>query len=129
MLNELGRCGSGPWRGQRDALTWLLGRPRVSSQGPDPAQGATGDAPGSQQAAAGPLHGDAPGAPLPNSLQNLTGDHMPGMRTDRGVCVWPYRMLMVTNRGPNNTPRDVDRTGLEHHLAPEVLRAIFGGSV
>lgn len=46
MLNELGRCGSGPWRGQRDALTWLLGRPRVSSLGPDPAQGATGDAPG-----------------------------------------------------------------------------------
>ncbi|KAG8517432.1 Actin-binding LIM protein 1, partial [Galemys pyrenaicus] len=43
--------------------------------------------------------------------------------------VFPYEMLMVTNRGRNKILRDVDRTRLERHLAPEVFREIFGMSI
>ncbi|KAK2488409.1 hypothetical protein MC885_011674, partial [Smutsia gigantea] len=43
--------------------------------------------------------------------------------------IFPYEMLMVTNRGRNKILRDVDRTRLERHLAPEVFRDIFGMSI
>ncbi|ELK04937.1 Actin-binding LIM protein 1 [Pteropus alecto] len=43
--------------------------------------------------------------------------------------IFPYEMLMVTNRGRNKILRDVDRTRLERHLAPEVFREIFGMSI
>ncbi|KAB0348145.1 hypothetical protein FD754_013002 [Muntiacus muntjak] len=67
----------------------------------------------------------------------LPDGHMPGMRMDRGVSmpnmlepkIFPYEMLMVTNRGRNKILRDVDRTRLERHLAPEVFREIFGMSI
>ncbi|MBN3326522.1 ABLM1 protein, partial [Atractosteus spatula] len=42
------------------------------------------------------------------------------------VSVYPYEMLMVTNRGRTKLPRDVDRTRLERHLAPEIFFDIFG---
>ncbi|XP_042636978.1 actin-binding LIM protein 1 [Orycteropus afer afer] len=69
--------------------------------------------------------------------QTLQDGHMPGMRMDRGVSmpnmlepkIFPYEMLMVTNRGRNKILRDVDRTRLERHLAPEVFREIFGMSI
>ncbi|XP_043331296.1 actin-binding LIM protein 1 isoform X10 [Cervus elaphus] len=69
--------------------------------------------------------------------QTLPDGHMPGMRMDRGVSmpnmlepkIFPYEMLMVTNRGRNKILRDVDRTRLERHLAPEVFREIFGMSI
>ncbi|XP_006831439.1 PREDICTED: actin-binding LIM protein 1 isoform X1 [Chrysochloris asiatica] len=69
--------------------------------------------------------------------QTLPDGHMPGMRMDRGVSmpnmlepkIFPYEMLMVTNRGRNKILRDVDRTRLERHLAPEVFRDIFGMSI
>ncbi|KAB0405741.1 hypothetical protein E2I00_001582, partial [Balaenoptera physalus] len=77
-------------------------------------------------------------------LQTLPDGHMPGMRMDRGI--FPYEMLMVTNRGRSKILRDVDRTRLEvihvavrtdhcsllpsqRHLAPEVFREIFGMSI
>lgn len=47
----------------------------------------------------------------------------------RRVCVSPYEMLMVTNRGPSKTLRNVARTRLERHLALEVFREIFRVSV
>uniref|UniRef100_A0AAR2LW61 Actin binding LIM protein 1a n=1 Tax=Pygocentrus nattereri TaxID=42514 RepID=A0AAR2LW61_PYGNA len=55
-------------------------------------------------------------------------------RMDRGVSmpnmlepkVYPYEMLMVTSRGRTKLPRDVDRTRLERHLAPETFFDIFG---
>ncbi|XP_076831150.1 actin-binding LIM protein 1a [Brachyhypopomus gauderio] len=55
-------------------------------------------------------------------------------RMDRGVSmpnmvepkVYPYEVLMVTNRGRAKLPRDVDRTRLERHLAPETFFDIFG---
>uniref|UniRef100_A0A8C3S4J9 Actin binding LIM protein 1 n=1 Tax=Chelydra serpentina TaxID=8475 RepID=A0A8C3S4J9_CHESE len=63
--------------------------------------------------------------------------HVPGMRMDRGVSmpnmlepkIFPYEMLMVTNRGRNKILRDVDRTRLERHLAPEVFQEIFGMTI
>uniref|UniRef100_A0AAR2ITG8 Actin binding LIM protein 1b n=1 Tax=Pygocentrus nattereri TaxID=42514 RepID=A0AAR2ITG8_PYGNA len=42
------------------------------------------------------------------------------------VKVYPYEMLTVTNRGRAKLPKDVDRTRLERHLAPEVFFDIFG---
>ncbi|XP_044070389.1 actin-binding LIM protein 1a isoform X10 [Siniperca chuatsi] len=55
-------------------------------------------------------------------------------RMDRGVSmpnmlepkVYPYDMLMITSRGRAKLPRDVDRTRLERHLAPETFFDIFG---
>ncbi|XP_061765994.1 actin-binding LIM protein 1-like isoform X2 [Nerophis ophidion] len=55
-------------------------------------------------------------------------------RMDRGVSmpnmlepkVYPYEMLMITSRGRARLPRDVDRTRLERHLAPETFFDIFG---
>uniref|UniRef100_A0A8C5VHX4 Actin binding LIM protein 1 n=1 Tax=Microcebus murinus TaxID=30608 RepID=A0A8C5VHX4_MICMU len=69
--------------------------------------------------------------------ETLPDGHMPAMRMDRGVSmpnmlepkIFPYEMLMVTNRGRNKILRDVDRTRLERHLAPEVFRDIFGMSI
>ncbi|KAM6442356.1 actin-binding LIM protein 1 isoform 19-T19 [Liasis olivaceus] len=63
--------------------------------------------------------------------------HVPGMRMDRGVSmpnmlepkIFPYEMLMVTNRGRNKILREVDRTRLERHLAPEVFQEIFGMTI
>uniref|UniRef100_A0A8C2LVB7 Actin-binding LIM protein 1 n=1 Tax=Cricetulus griseus TaxID=10029 RepID=A0A8C2LVB7_CRIGR len=69
--------------------------------------------------------------------ETLPDGHMPAMRMDRGVSmpnmlepkIFPYEMLMVTNRGRNKILRDVDRTRLERHLAPEVFWEIFGMSI
>uniref|UniRef100_A0A8C8ZYI1 Actin binding LIM protein 1 n=1 Tax=Prolemur simus TaxID=1328070 RepID=A0A8C8ZYI1_PROSS len=69
--------------------------------------------------------------------ETLPDGHMPAMRMDRGVSmpnmlepkIFPYEMLMVTNRGRNKILRDVDRTRLERHLSPEVFREIFGMSI
>ncbi|XP_035261580.1 actin-binding LIM protein 1 isoform X21 [Anguilla anguilla] len=58
----------------------------------------------------------------------------PISRMDRGVSmpnmlepkVYPYEMLTITSRGRAKLPRDVDRTRLERHLAPEMFFDIFG---
>uniref|UniRef100_A0A098M1X2 Actin-binding LIM protein 1 n=1 Tax=Hypsiglena sp. JMG-2014 TaxID=1550645 RepID=A0A098M1X2_9SAUR len=63
--------------------------------------------------------------------------HVPVMRMDRGVSmpnmlepkIFPYEVLMVTNRGRNKILREVDRTRLERHLAPEVFQEIFGMTI
>ncbi|CAB1444823.1 unnamed protein product, partial [Pleuronectes platessa] len=55
-------------------------------------------------------------------------------RMDRGVSmpnmlepkVYPYEMLLITSRGRAKLPRDVDRTRLERHLAPDTFFDIFG---
>ncbi|KAG7325074.1 hypothetical protein KOW79_011390 [Hemibagrus wyckioides] len=59
---------------------------------------------------------------------------VPLSRMDRGLSmpnmlehkVYPYEMLTVTNRGRTKLPKDVDRTRLERHLAPEVFFDVFG---
>uniref|UniRef100_A0A2D4F0C5 Actin-binding LIM protein 1 n=1 Tax=Micrurus corallinus TaxID=54390 RepID=A0A2D4F0C5_MICCO len=77
-------------------------------------------------------------------VSNTTRDYqfhpdgvIPGMRMDRGVSmpnmlepkIFPYEVLMVTNRGRNKILREVDRTRLERHLAPEVFQEIFGMTI
>ncbi|XP_060097579.1 actin-binding LIM protein 1 isoform X23 [Heteronotia binoei] len=70
-------------------------------------------------------------------FQSLPDDHVPGMRMDRGVSmpnmlepkIFPYEMLMVTNRGRSKILREVDRTRLERHLAPEVFQEIFSMTI
>ncbi|XP_069610482.1 actin-binding LIM protein 1 isoform X15 [Ranitomeya imitator] len=65
--------------------------------------------------------------------QSLPDGHVPVMRMDRGVSmpnmlepkIYSYEMLLVTNRGRNKMLRDVDRTRLERHLAPEVFHDLF----
>ncbi|KFV78106.1 Actin-binding LIM protein 1, partial [Struthio camelus australis] len=61
-----------------------------------------------------------------------------GRFNQRAIPVWvlsqnfpifPYEMLMVTNRGRNKILKDVDRTRLERHLAPEVFQEIFGMTI
>lgn len=55
-------------------------------------------------------------------------------RMDRGISmpnmleykVYPYEMLTVANRGRTKLPKDVDRSRLERHLAPETFFDIFG---
>uniref|UniRef100_A0A8C6NAU5 Uncharacterized protein n=1 Tax=Melopsittacus undulatus TaxID=13146 RepID=A0A8C6NAU5_MELUD len=69
--------------------------------------------------------------------KSLPDGHVPGMRMDRGVSmpnmlepkIFPYEILMVTNRGRNKILKDVDRTRLERHLAPEVFQEIFGMTI
>ncbi|XP_026883327.2 actin-binding LIM protein 1a isoform X3 [Electrophorus electricus] len=70
-------------------------------------------------------------------FQPLQDSHQAVSRMDRGVSmpnmvelkVYPYEVLMVTNRGRTKLPRDVDRTRLERHLAPETFFDIFGMAI
>ncbi|XP_061914579.1 actin-binding LIM protein 1a isoform X3 [Entelurus aequoreus] len=51
---------------------------------------------------------------------------LPGYGRNGLHRVYPYEMLMITSRGRARLPRDVDRTRLERHLAPETFFDIFG---
>ncbi|OCT71276.1 hypothetical protein XELAEV_18034253mg [Xenopus laevis] len=81
--------------------------------------------------------------------RSLPDGHVPAMRMDRGVSmpnmlepkasgcgasfpssniasgIFPYEMLVSTNRARNKIQRDIDRTRLERHLAPEIFQEIF----
>ncbi|XP_048060482.1 actin-binding LIM protein 1a isoform X10 [Megalobrama amblycephala] len=67
-------------------------------------------------------------------FQPMHDGHRTATRMDRGVSmpnmlepkVYPYEMLKVTSRSRSKLPRDVDRTRLERHLAPEMFFEIFG---
>ncbi|XP_054889889.1 actin-binding LIM protein 3 isoform X6 [Poeciliopsis prolifica] len=43
--------------------------------------------------------------------------------------VYPYELLIVTTRGRNKLPKDVDRARLERHLSPEEFVQVFGMTV
>ncbi|XP_051277126.1 actin-binding LIM protein 3 isoform X9 [Dicentrarchus labrax] len=43
--------------------------------------------------------------------------------------VYPYEALIVTTRGRNRLPKDVDRARLERHLSPEEFSQVFGMTV
>uniref|UniRef100_A0A3B3T8J1 Actin-binding LIM protein 2 n=1 Tax=Paramormyrops kingsleyae TaxID=1676925 RepID=A0A3B3T8J1_9TELE len=47
----------------------------------------------------------------------------------RGIQVYPYNVLAVTNRARVKLPRDVDRTRLERHLSPEDFLQVFGMTI
>ncbi|XP_014014799.1 actin-binding LIM protein 1 isoform X4 [Salmo salar] len=67
-------------------------------------------------------------------FQHIRDGSVAVTRMDRGVSmpnmletkVVPYKMLMITSRGRAKLPREVDRTRLECHLAPETFFDIFG---
>ncbi|XP_035798776.2 actin-binding LIM protein 3 isoform X8 [Amphiprion ocellaris] len=40
--------------------------------------------------------------------------------------IYPYESLIVTTRGRNRLPKDVDRARLERHLSPEEFVQVFG---
>ncbi|XP_048465162.1 actin-binding LIM protein 1 [Rhincodon typus] len=70
-------------------------------------------------------------------LQSSQEGTVQGTRMDRGVSmpnmlepkIYPYQVLSVTNRGRSKLPRDVDRTRLERHLAPDVFYRLFNMSI
>uniref|UniRef100_A0A1A7WRF6 Actin binding LIM protein family, member 3 n=1 Tax=Iconisemion striatum TaxID=60296 RepID=A0A1A7WRF6_9TELE len=43
--------------------------------------------------------------------------------------IYPYESLVVTTRGRNKLPKDVDRARLERHLSPEEFTQVFGMTV
>ncbi|KAK7922566.1 hypothetical protein WMY93_009468 [Mugilogobius chulae] len=43
--------------------------------------------------------------------------------------VYPYEMLIVTTRGRNKLPKDVDRARLERHLSAEEFSQVFGMTI
>ncbi|XP_075824624.1 actin-binding LIM protein 3 isoform X6 [Microtus pennsylvanicus] len=47
----------------------------------------------------------------------------------RGEHCWPYELLLVTTRGRNRLPKDVDRTRLERHLSQEEFYQVFGMTI
>uniref|UniRef100_A0A2I2ZNP4 Actin binding LIM protein family member 3 n=1 Tax=Gorilla gorilla gorilla TaxID=9595 RepID=A0A2I2ZNP4_GORGO len=49
----------------------------------------------------------------------------------RGECrpIYPYELLLVTTRGRNRLPKDVDRTRLERHLSQEEFYQVFGMTI
>ncbi|XP_053318125.1 actin-binding LIM protein 3 isoform X9 [Spea bombifrons] len=47
----------------------------------------------------------------------------------RGKIIYPYELLMVTTRGRNRLPKDVDRTRLERHLSAEEFYQVFGMTI
>ncbi|XP_051277127.1 actin-binding LIM protein 3 isoform X10 [Dicentrarchus labrax] len=47
----------------------------------------------------------------------------------REYKVYPYEALIVTTRGRNRLPKDVDRARLERHLSPEEFSQVFGMTV
>ncbi|XP_007421167.1 actin-binding LIM protein 3 isoform X5 [Python bivittatus] len=47
----------------------------------------------------------------------------------REYKIYPYELLLVTTRGRNRLPKDVDRTRLERHLSPEEFYQVFGMTV
>ncbi|CAJ1067851.1 actin-binding LIM protein 1-like isoform X2 [Xyrichtys novacula] len=67
------------------------------------------------------------GVSMPNMLEPKATDRSE-LFTDACLLlkVYPYEMLMITSRGRAKLPRDVDRTRLERHLAPETFFDIFG---
>uniref|UniRef100_A0A8C9RMN9 Dematin actin binding protein n=1 Tax=Scleropages formosus TaxID=113540 RepID=A0A8C9RMN9_SCLFO len=54
------------------------------------------------------------------------GNSLPSMLEKK---IYPYEMLIVTNRGRNKLPPGVDRTRLEHHLAPDEFQRLFNMSI
>uniref|UniRef100_A0AAX7TMP1 Actin binding LIM protein family, member 3 n=1 Tax=Astatotilapia calliptera TaxID=8154 RepID=A0AAX7TMP1_ASTCA len=47
----------------------------------------------------------------------------------RFMTIYPYESLIVTTRGRNRLPKDVDRARLERHLSPEEFVQVFGMTV
>uniref|UniRef100_A0A674MV05 Actin binding LIM protein family, member 3 n=1 Tax=Takifugu rubripes TaxID=31033 RepID=A0A674MV05_TAKRU len=64
-------------------------------------------------------------ASLPGYRRNCIQRHGCSCRPQ----IYPYEALIVTTRGRNRLPKDVDRTRLERHLSPEEFVQVFGMTV
>uniref|UniRef100_A0A8C1Z010 Actin binding LIM protein family, member 3 n=1 Tax=Cyprinus carpio TaxID=7962 RepID=A0A8C1Z010_CYPCA len=51
---------------------------------------------------------------------------LPGYGRNGLQRIYPYEALIVTTRGRNRLPKDVDRSRLERHLSPEEFYEVFG---
>ncbi|KAG8135597.1 hypothetical protein E2320_008611, partial [Naja naja] len=73
------------------------------------------------------------GVSMPNMLEPKASADLIVLHNNEGTSplfeIFPYEVLMVTNRGRNKILREVDRTRLERHLAPEVFQEIFGMTI
>uniref|UniRef100_A0A3Q2WDL7 Actin binding LIM protein family, member 3 n=1 Tax=Haplochromis burtoni TaxID=8153 RepID=A0A3Q2WDL7_HAPBU len=54
---------------------------------------------------------------------------LPGYGRNGIQRIYPYESLIVTTRGRNRLPKDVDRARLERHLSPEEFVQVFGMTV
>ncbi|TMS17280.1 Actin-binding LIM protein 3 [Larimichthys crocea] len=54
---------------------------------------------------------------------------LPGYGRNGIQRIYPYEALIVTTRGRNRLPKDVDRARLERHLSPEEFVQVFGMTV
>uniref|UniRef100_A0A3Q3A881 Actin binding LIM protein family, member 3 n=1 Tax=Kryptolebias marmoratus TaxID=37003 RepID=A0A3Q3A881_KRYMA len=54
---------------------------------------------------------------------------LPGYGRNGIQRIYPYESLIVTTRGRNRLPKDVDRARLERHLSPEEFAQVFGMTV
>uniref|UniRef100_A0A672QIH7 Actin-binding LIM protein 3-like n=1 Tax=Sinocyclocheilus grahami TaxID=75366 RepID=A0A672QIH7_SINGR len=63
-------------------------------------------------------------ASLPGYGRN--GLHRVSFTVNRALKIYPYEALIVTTRGRNRLPKDVDRARLERHLSPEEFYQVFG---
>uniref|UniRef100_A0A3Q2XBR6 Actin binding LIM protein family, member 3 n=1 Tax=Hippocampus comes TaxID=109280 RepID=A0A3Q2XBR6_HIPCM len=52
-----------------------------------------------------------------------------GKRGPFGLQIYPYEALIVTTRGRNRLPKDVERARLERHLSPEEFVQVFGMTI
>uniref|UniRef100_A0A3P8ZWC4 Actin binding LIM protein 1a n=1 Tax=Esox lucius TaxID=8010 RepID=A0A3P8ZWC4_ESOLU len=71
-------------------------------------------------------HGDMGGGGRGENLLLKLDPVLPLLTSVSLLKVVPYEMLMITSRGRAKLPREVDRTRLERHLAPETFFDIFG---
>ncbi|XP_054252699.1 dematin [Indicator indicator] len=58
-------------------------------------------------------------------LQSAEFNSAGSEKSSPGLQIYPYEMLMVTNRGRVKLPPGVDRTRLERHLSPEDFLRVF----
>uniref|UniRef100_A0A8C4GKA7 Actin binding LIM protein family, member 3 n=1 Tax=Dicentrarchus labrax TaxID=13489 RepID=A0A8C4GKA7_DICLA len=68
-------------------------------------------------------------ASLPGYGRNGIQRVRPHMAASLSLQVYPYEALIVTTRGRNRLPKDVDRARLERHLSPEEFSQVFGMTV
>uniref|UniRef100_A0A4W6CKP2 Actin binding LIM protein family, member 3 n=1 Tax=Lates calcarifer TaxID=8187 RepID=A0A4W6CKP2_LATCA len=74
-----------------------------------------------------PKHFHVPVIPSINITMSLKSDK--SMAVSPSLQIYPYEALIVTTRGRNRLPKDVDRARLERHLSPEEFVQVFGMTV
>uniref|UniRef100_A0A4W6CKP1 Actin binding LIM protein family, member 3 n=1 Tax=Lates calcarifer TaxID=8187 RepID=A0A4W6CKP1_LATCA len=68
-------------------------------------------------------------ASLPGYGRNGIQRSDKSMAVSPSLQIYPYEALIVTTRGRNRLPKDVDRARLERHLSPEEFVQVFGMTV